>query len=155
MERFPPTLRDRLGQCDVLVLIMPIFDSACMEEDIGWLHDAGVPQVIVVGTKNFGWNPNVILAMSEADRIAFRTSVIPDVVAANDEARRRIPAANFVDLIAALADDEGRVPLLTPAGELISEDGGHLTRAGARYVGQRLFEHPLLRPLRDPPGVPR
>ena len=155
MELFPPTLRDRLGQCDVLVLIMPIFDAACMEEDIGWLHDAGVPQVIVVGTKNFGWNPNVILAMSEAEGIAFRTAVLPEVAAENDEARRRIPAANFVDLIAMLADADSRVPLLTPAGELISEDGGHLTRAGARYVGQRLFEHPLLRPLRDPPGEPR
>jgi lysophospholipase L1-like esterase len=67
----------------------------------------------------------------------------------NEAARAAVAPGLFVDLIALLADGEGRVPLLTPTGELISEDGGHLTRAGARFVGQKLFEHPLMAPFRE------
>jgi peptidoglycan/LPS O-acetylase OafA/YrhL len=155
MERFPPTLRDRLRQCDVLVLVMPIFDEVCMEEDIRWLSAEGVPHVIVVGTKNFGWNPNAVMGMSEERARACRVRVLPDVVAMNEEARRRVPSTSFVDVLGQLADEDGRVPLMTPDGALISEDGGHFTRAGARYVGQRVFEHPLLAPYRGPSAESR
>jgi peptidoglycan/LPS O-acetylase OafA/YrhL len=155
MDRLPPTLRERLRQCHVLMLIMPIFDAACMQEDIRWLHAEGVPQVIVVGTKNFGWNPNAIMGMSASEQKAFRTPVLPEVAAANEEARRQVPESSFVDLLAMVADPDGRVPVVTPEGALISEDGGHITRAGARFVGKRIFEHPLLRTFRDEPTEPR
>ena len=145
---FTPSLRDRLLQCDALVLVMPIFDPRCLADDIAWLRQQGVPQVIVVGTKNFGWNPNAILGMSAEAAARFRVRVLPEVIESNERARELVPAECFVDVLGRIADAEGRVPLMTPAGELISEDGAHLTRAGARYVGSIVFEHPLLRPLR-------
>jgi hypothetical protein len=149
MERFTPSLQDRLRACDVLMLVMPAFDPATIAGDIAWLEAQGVRRVLVIGTKNFGWNPNCVLGMSDADARAFRTPVLEDVMRVNDAARREVSTERFVDLIGLLADEEGRVPLLTPMGELISEDGGHLTRAGARFVGQRLFEHPLMVPFRE------
>ncbi|MBI1304441.1 MAG: acyltransferase family protein [Phycisphaera sp.] len=149
MERFPESLRERLRTCDVLILVMPIFDPACMAEDIAWLREQGVPQVIVIGTKNFGANPNSILGMSLEAALSYRARVLPEVLDANRVARELVPEDCFVDLLAILADEEGRVPLLDGSGKLLSEDGGHLTLAGARFVGERLFAHPLLAPLRD------
>jgi hypothetical protein len=66
----------------------------------------------------------------------------------NELDRARIVDAEFIDLLGMLIDEDGRVPLLTPDGKLISEDGMHLTAPGARYVGGLLFEHPALRDLR-------
>jgi hypothetical protein len=107
-----------------------------------------VRQVLVIGTKNFGWNPNAILRMSDADARQFRAAVLKEVVDANAVARSSVPDGSFVDVLELTMDSDGRVPLLTPDGELISEDGGHLTRAGARFIGKRVFEHPLLAPYR-------
>jgi len=149
MERLAPSLRERLPACDVLVLVMPIFDPACLADDIAWLRAQGVPQVIVLGTKNFGWNPNAVLGMSADAAQAFRAKVLPEVVESNARARELAPDGCFVDVLALVSDPDGRVPVLTPSGEIISEDGGHLTRAGARFVGERAFAHPLLAPLRD------
>ena len=149
MELFTPSLRDRLRSCDVVMLVMPAFDTATIAGDIDWLESQGVRRVLVIGTKNFGWNPNCVLGMTEADARAFRTPVLEEVARSNNDTRRALGDEQFVDLIGLLADEEGRVPLLTPMGELISEDGGHLTRAGARFVGQRLFEHPLMAPYQE------
>ena len=149
MQRLPPSLGQRLPNCDVLVLVMPIFDSECLAEDIAWLKSLGVPQVVVLGTKNFGWNPNAVLGMSPEAAKAFRAKVLPEVSESNARAREGAPEGCFVDVLALVADPDGRVPVLTPAGEIISEDGGHLTRAGAKFVGERAFTHPLLAPLRE------
>jgi peptidoglycan/LPS O-acetylase OafA/YrhL len=147
-EKLTPGLRARILACDVLVLVMPIFDVTCVREDIAWLRSEGVRQVLVIGTKNFGWNPNAILRMSDADARQFRAAVLKEVVDANAVARSSVPDGSFVDVLELTMDSDGRVPLLTPDGELISEDGGHLTRAGARFIGKRVFEHPLLAPYR-------
>jgi len=149
MERFTPSLRERLLGCDVLVMVMPIFDADCLAEDIPWLRAQGVPKIVVLGTKNFGWNPNAVLGMSDADARAYRARVLPDVAESNRRARERVPPECFVDVLALVADADGRVPVLAPDGSIISEDGGHLTRAGAKFVGQRAFTHPLLAPLRE------
>jgi peptidoglycan/LPS O-acetylase OafA/YrhL len=149
MQRFPESLRERLRTCDVLILVMPIFDPVCMAEDIAWLREQGVPQVIVIGTKNFGANPNSILGMSREAALSYRARVLPEVMDANRVARELVPEDCFVDLLAMVAGDDGRVPLLDGSGKLLSEDGGHLTLAGARFVGDRLFSHPVLVPLRD------
>jgi hypothetical protein len=71
---------------------------------------------------------------------------LADVVRWNALARRALPGV-YVDVLAILADGNGRVPAFTPDRRLISQDRAHLTQAGARYVGTLLFRHPLLRDL--------
>ena len=149
LSRFSASLQERLRTCDVLVLVMPIFDASCLADDIEWLRAQGVPQIIVFGTKNFGMNPNAVLGMSRTAALSYRAEVIPEVLESNRLAREVIPEDSFVDVLSLIADDEGRVPLLDESGLLLSEDGAHLIVAGARFVGERVFEHPLLRPLRD------
>lgn len=148
LESLGESLRVRLLDCDVAILVQPAFDTDCLKGDIEWLRAVGVPQVIVLGTKNFGWNPNCIMGMSTADAARYRAPVLPSALAANARDRAAVGPGEFVDLIEMIVDSELRTALMTDGGFLISEDGGHLTRAGARIVGQRIFEHPLLAPLR-------
>ena len=51
-----------------------------------------------------------------------------------------LPADIFVDQYALICG-EGQMtcPVFTPNGELISFDGGHLTKQGASFVGERIF----------------
>ncbi|MEY2716820.1 MAG: hypothetical protein RIT24_3163 [Planctomycetota bacterium] len=147
-EAIPERARRALSQADVAIFVLGAFDTDCWRDDIALYRDLGAKRIIVVGTKNFGWNPNAIMLRRGDERRNFRPQVFPGARRQNDFDRGRIVDAEYVDLLGMLMDAEGRVPLLTPEGRLISEDGGHLTKAGARYIGELLFEHPALRDLK-------
>lgn len=53
-------------------------------------------------------------------------------------------ATEFIDPHALLCGDDASCPLFTSDLQLISYDGRHLTKGGARYVGKVLFEHSSL-----------
>jgi hypothetical protein len=62
-------------------------------------------------------------------------------------ARRALPGELYVDTLALLMDANGRVPLFTPDGKLISWDRQHFTRPGAAYMGEILFRDPAFAAL--------
>ncbi|MEK9661972.1 MAG: hypothetical protein VW644_09590, partial [Alphaproteobacteria bacterium] len=82
-------------------------------------------------------------------RYAFRTRVLRDVADNNARMAALVGPGQYVDLLALLADADGRVPVFTPDRKLITQDRQHLTQAGARYIGKVLFDHPLLREYRQ------
>ena len=146
-----PQIRARLAGADIVILVqgdVPTFDTACWDADLALLRAAGARRVILVGTKDFGWNPNAIMCMGDEDRLAFRPRVRDEVFGWNEQDRRNVPADSFVDMLGMLADEGRTVPLFTPGGELISEDGRHFTKPGAKFVGELLFAHPALKDLR-------
>lgn len=108
----------------------------------------GIDNYLIIGTKNFGYNLNAYVRLPKGQRIKARAAVLPDVLAMNEEMKSMIPAAHFVNVIAALADSNGELPVFAEDGFLISPDGIHLTRSGAAYVGKRIFELPQLEALR-------
>ena len=101
--------------------------------------------MIVIGRKNLGaYNVHAFLGLGAAELPQARSR--PEEVQGTVDAlmRRSLPDAVFVDTEAILCGAWPDCPLFTPGGELISHDGDHLTRAGARFLGARLFEDPLL-----------
>jgi hypothetical protein len=144
----PEKARAALAQADVAIFVLGAFDTDCWREDVALYREVGAKRIIVIGTKNFGWNPNAIMVQGGEARRNFRPQVYAGARRQNEADRARIVDAEYVDLLSMLMDADGRVPLVSPEGRLISEDGGHLTRAGARFVGRLLFEHPALRDLK-------
>ena len=61
--------------------------------------------------------------------------------------RETLPKGVFVDTLALLCPNG--CPLFTADGALISHDGSHLTRAGARHIGGVLFATPPLAAYRQ------
>ena len=49
----------------------------------------------------------------------------------------RLKSKHFFDPLLALCGPEYHCPIFTDDGKLISYDGGHLTVAGARFLGRR------------------
>lgn len=101
--------------------------------------------VKVVGRKSFGKiNVRSYLRQSDEELLKLRNPVDEQQATANTILRDQVGTANFVDIHRITCGDADTCPLFTPDLELISFDGGHLTPAGARYVGSLLFSNPPL-----------
>ncbi len=107
--------------------------------------------VRVFGRKQFGpYTLNRLLALDQDQRIALRNRVDDEALRTNEAMRSRLGAGTFIDVEALLCgDDLPLCRLFTEAGDLISFDGAHLTKAGAVYYGQRLATQPELRDFQD------
>jgi hypothetical protein len=105
-------------------------------------------QVIVVARKSFeGPNPRRLLAADPATFPALRAEQSYAQRQSVEAIRRSVPKEMLVDPQAIVCGTGWDCPIFTPAGELISWDGSHLTSAGARYVGSLLFQDPRLAPF--------
>jgi hypothetical protein len=114
------------------------------------IHQLGLkPQqkVVVVGSKFFGKiTIRQYLRMSAEERKALKNSV-------DSSEAQKINASLaqhlgkdvvFVDPHSLVCGAEASCPVFTDDLNLISYDGRHLTKEGARYVGKMLFEHSAL-----------
>lgn len=90
------------------------------------------------------------------ERYRFRAEPLERIRAANAAVGNALsahPRLIFVNPMAVLADEQGRVPVFTPQRQFISQDRTHFTRAGAIWVGMRLLEHPAIAALAAEAGV--
>ena len=104
----------------------------------------------MIGSKRFGpLNINTLIKLPAAERTALRR-VLPQPV--NDILRAKLSAIDYVGIQETVCDSFDRCPVFTPEGQLISFDYGHLTAAGARYLGGLIFKHRGLASLGLGPG---
>ena len=115
--------------------------------DLSIIRALSPGQLIVIGSKNFGWSAHPFLRLPVNARNGVMATVSADVLQQNADLARLLPKAIFIDLLAQVSATPGQVPAFTGDGRLISFDTRHLSIAGAKFVGQRLFAHPLLQPL--------
>ena len=78
--------------------------------------------------KNFGtFKIREILEVPAAKRADLRRPVLPEVLQVNQVLRQSIAATELIDVQALMCGpDTDRCGLMTPAGDLVSHDGGHL-----------------------------
>ena len=125
-------------------------NAPCVLEQIAMLEALQVRHIVVLGSKQFGYNNNAVMLLPEPQRYGFRAKPLADATKANAAARAMIPARYYVDLFALLDNGTGTVPVFTPERKLISQDRKHLTRAGARYLGEKVFAQPQFSWLAKP-----
>lgn len=103
-------------------------------------------KVVVVGSKFFGkMSIRKYLHMPDNKLKGLRNDVGTASKTVNDVLGAALgQEVVFVDQHDLLCKDEDTCPVFTDDMHLISYDGRHLTRAGARYVGKVLFENSAL-----------
>lgn len=104
-------------------------------------------KLVVVGNKFFGKiTVRQYLRMADNELKALQNEVDPaEAKTINDGLAQRLgKEAVFVNPHQLLCGDDASCPLFTDDLKLISYDGRHLTRAGARYVGKVLFQQSAL-----------
>ncbi len=105
-------------------------------------------RIFVVGAKRFGdIQPARYLRLPPSQRAGLRNPI--EHVVANDLLATQFSTDVYVDPIKAICGGGGTCPVFTPGGRLISYDGYHLTRDGARYVGEVLFAKTALASLQS------
>lgn len=153
-DALPPRLIEQVRQAQAVIIGSGVYaaEIACVKRTIAQLESLHVQHIAVLGLKDFGFNNNAIMLLPEARRYTFRAKPVALALDGNAEARRAIPARYYVDLFAILDDGTGQstVPVFTPDRKLISQDRHHLTRAGARFVGEKLFAQPQFAWLAKP-----
>ncbi len=97
-------------------------------------------RVYVLGSMTFGpANPKSFLSYTRDQRLALR-SLLPEAqILVNQEMLRNLDEDKFINRQTLVCGLKNLCPIFTPAGNLISFDGNHLTPEGARFVGDILF----------------
>jgi len=140
-----------LRSADIVILAASWRDWVVelLPETLARLRDVTDAEIVVISRKSFG--PLQIrdyLAISASERMLWRNPIDQNVDAINRHLRESVGETLFVDIPSLVCDDGVRCPVFTPSGALLSTDGFHLTRSGARYVGTRIFAHEALAKLR-------
>jgi peptidoglycan/LPS O-acetylase OafA/YrhL len=108
------------------------------------------PKALVFGDKDFGsFTVKNLLRLPAKTRVRLRNSMSDQHLQVNELMRSLLPHDIFIDISRLLCGEGTTCPLFTSDGKLISYDGGHLTREGARYYGQKLAETPVMRRFLD------
>ncbi len=78
--------------------------------------------------------------MSIEDRFSYGAEISKDTYAVQQFMRKSLADHKFVDIGAAMCgSDNLRCRLFNDNGEPLSFDGGHLTRAGTKFLGEILL----------------
>lgn len=103
--------------------------------------------VVVFGTKNFGdVSIKSLLSIPIEDRSKFRGTVNPSSFEVQEFMRNSLKQYRFVDLgVYLCGDDIKRCRLFNDGGEPLSFDGEHLTKAGAKLLGEGLVTVDLIK----------
>lgn len=144
----PDPLRSLISIADYLILSSSLIDIDCWKADFDIFKKLGARRIVVIGTKNFGWNMNAVMLINRPERYGYHAQVLGDVVVENERLARALPGEYFVNVLSLISDGAGRVPVFTEDNKLISQDREHLTKDGARFIGKKIFEHPILSPLK-------
>lgn len=91
-----------------------------------------------VGTKYFGNNNGIFYNQPRDENFYLqRTRIIPRFLELNTELKKQWQE-KYIDLIALVVDEKGKVPIFTSDQKFFSHDGLHLTAAGAEEFARRL-----------------
>ncbi len=142
-----PAMIKAVTRADVIVLASSwsAWQAPYVVETIENIRNMSTAPLILTGPKSFGKvSVQSLLRLTLPERPKFRTAPNPDLIQTND-ALKRIDGITYLDFVAALCDPDGGCPQVTHDGQLISEDGNHLTRAGAILLGETLDQKHRLR----------
>lgn len=97
-------------------------------------------KLFIVGRKSFGKiNLRRYLRLSDKELIKLRNPVYGVQREINQTMVKSIAKGMLVNVQTLICNNENDCPVFTPQAKLISFDGGHLTKQGARYLGKVLL----------------
>lgn len=96
--------------------------------------------VILVGPKHFGYNLNAYIHIPISDRKDVRAALLEDTRTSDRKYSKLVSADHYVDLLKLMNDRFGGVPLFNENGAILSADRVHLTKAGAKFFSEFVFD---------------
>jgi peptidoglycan/LPS O-acetylase OafA/YrhL len=91
-----------------------------------------------VGTKSFGTNNGIFYIRRGSPGYCEQRTKPDRGFEARNELLKKSWGDRYIDILGALTDPDGTVPVFTPDCRFLSQDCRHLTRAGAVYLAERI-----------------
>jgi hypothetical protein len=105
-------------------------------------------KLIIIGKKSYGRVAiHKYFKMAEHDLKQLRNPVDAGQMKINEILKSTLDERIFVDQHEMVCGKGNTCPIFTNKMDLISFDGGHLTKEGAWYIGRILFQNPILKNL--------
>lgn len=140
-----------LSKADVIVIAANWREWAAVsiKDTINKLSLKDNQSIIVLGSKDLGVVDKLkIIQAKDNEAIQFSSQIDKKVIHINQILKRELPQNIFIDQQELLCKSNSKCHVFTDNQDLISFDGTHLTKAGAKHVGEILFKHPALISLR-------
>ena len=134
-----PAVRDLLGKSDEIWLASSWkpWVAVLLPESVNNLRDTFEKPLHVFGPKNFGTvSQKSMLDIPVDERDTYTQVPSQEVVKLNTSMKNTIPDHVFVNVLEGFCETKLTCRLFTDGGELISYDGSHVTKAGARIYGE-------------------
>jgi len=135
--------KEQIEAADLIILVASWkkWSIEYLPETIAKLDLRPAQKLFVVGRKSFGKiSIRKYLRMSAEELIGLRNQPEAHHLEINELMRQTLDKSVFVDLHQKVCGASNDCPVFTPDLKLISFDGGHLTKDGAKYVGEILFQ---------------
>jgi hypothetical protein len=134
--------KNQIAEADLVILVSNWKEWAAklLPQTINKLELEPSQRLFIVGRKSFGNIPiRKYLRMSNEELASLRNKPDSQQLNINELMSQSLSKDIFIDLHSHICGETGDCPVFTSNLELISFDGGHLTKAGASYVGKILF----------------
>lgn len=136
-----------IASADLLIISDLRFDTSCLKQDIQYL-DRAATELLVIGPKDFGYNINPFIFESHEDRPTTMVRIRTETTETAEEIRRLVGDDRFIDVPGLVSpESRGQLPVFDAHGDLVSAYAIHLTRAGAKLFGPKVFSDPRLAKL--------
>ena len=125
---------------------LPDIDKIFSQDELNYFSK----KVILVGSKQFGlingryWSRKDLLKLKDSERRNLKTETSKKLININNQMKNNF-GKNFIDLIDIFCDENFGCSLFDQNSSLLSYDGSHLTKAGARYLGDKLKENEIIK----------
>lgn len=93
-------------------------------------------KLYIIGEKNFGENNGQIYRHRFENDYHFMTIEMEDGYAEKNEKLKEVYPDIYIDIIAMVRHEDGKMPVFSDDGRFISQDCRHLTKAGAQYYSK-------------------
>jgi peptidoglycan/LPS O-acetylase OafA/YrhL len=122
------------------------WQAPLIEQSISNIQLLTRKKVLVFGTKGVNqFKIQSLLQTNAVDKTKIEKVVKTSVLKINKQLQSILASNNFIDLQFYLCGGEARTCLLfTPENNLITYDGAHLTKFGAKFLGEKLIYDPNL-----------
>ena len=105
-------------------------------------------KIYIIGVKNFGKiNIKKLINLSNKERLNYKFKLDYKWIKIDEKLKSSLPPEIYVSPYNTYCDKNLNCRIFTNNYELISYDGGHLTKLGAKYFGRKLFENKNLKIL--------
>jgi hypothetical protein len=139
--------KEAIAKADLIILVSKWRRWAAKElpQTIKNLAITQQQKLIVIGGKSFGRvTIRKYLRMPDNKLRSLRNEIDGNQHEINEIMKKSLSANVFVNTHHLICGTSSTCPVFTQDLKLISFDGGHLTKEGARYVGNILFQSPVL-----------